>query len=73
MVRKSIRGSSRGWEKALSTIYKAVLAGHFCVRQSLVLELFIMAIGARDGERNIHRQNTIRGEVVMDVFGTVTK
>ena len=69
-MRRSIQDSSQGWEKALSVIYKAVMAGPFCVKQSLALELFIMAIGAPDGERNIHH---IGGEVAMVGFETVTK
>ncbi len=72
-VRRSIRDSSQGWEKALSAIYKAVMAGPFCVRRSLALELFILAIGAPDGERNIHRRNTIGGEVPTVGFETLTK
>jgi hypothetical protein len=49
------------------------MAEPFCVRQSLALELFIMAIGAPDGERTIHCQNTIGREVAMVGFETVTK
>ena len=72
-MRRSIQDSSQGWEKAMSAIYKAVMAGPFCVRRSLALELFIMAIGAPDGERSIHRQNTIGGEVATVEFERVTK
>ena len=50
--------NERGWEETLQAVNDAVITRPFGVRMRLALQLFIMAIGATNGEGSVaHRRN----------------
>jgi hypothetical protein len=54
---RSMPGNGKGRDKTLQAINDAVITRPFCVRMHLALQLFIMAIGAMNGEGSIHHRN----------------
>jgi len=55
---RSMPKNERGWEETLQAVNDAVITGPFGVRMRLTLQLFIVAIGATNGEGSVaHRRN----------------
>ena len=54
---RSMPGNGKGLEKTLQAINDEAITRPFCVRMRLTNQLFVIAIGAMNGEGSIHRGN----------------
>ena len=52
-----------GWEYTLQAVNDAVITRPFCVRMHLALQLFIITVGATNGEGRPHHQNSEWGKL----------